>query len=113
MCKRALLWTILVTSILVISVPDSAQETALGLRVVFEAKHTISSPLRAMARPAASTAAAQMLHRLSPGLAITSSQPDTLAQAPSGSGPPLREHLHFQRRSADHPVPTDTNNSVG
>ena len=113
MCKRALLWTILVTSILVISVPDSAQETALGLRVVFEAKHTISSPLRDMARPAASTAAAQMLPRLSTGLAITSSQPGPVAQAPSGSAPPISALLNFQGQSSNHPVPPDTNLSVG
>src|SRR2546422_488727 len=113
MLKALLVWTILVTSMLVVIVPASAQETATSMIVVSEAKHAISPPLRDVARPAPNSTAAQMLPRLSTGPAITSSQPDPVAQAPSGSAPPISVLLNFQGQSSDHPVPPDTNLSVG
>jgi len=113
MLKALLVWTILITSMLVVLVPASAQETAASLIVVSEAKHAISPPLRDIARPAPSSTTTEMLPRLSTRPAITSSQLDPVAQAPSGSAPPVRVILNFQGQNSDHPVPPDTNLSVG
>src|ERR1700747_136000 len=113
MYKSALVWTILVTNMLVASVPASAQEPATGMLVVSEAKHAISSPLRDIARAVPNSNATQMLPRLSTGPAITSSQPNPVAQALSVSAPPVKVLLNFQGQNSDHPVPPDTNLSVG
>lgn len=113
MYKFLLVWTILVGSLPVSLVPAVAQGTASSMFVVSELKHAISPPLRNLARPVVNSAATQMLPRLSTGPAITGSQPDAVAQALSGSAPPVGVLLNFQGQSSDHPVPPDANLAVG
>jgi hypothetical protein len=90
--------------------------------VIREVKHDRSQPLRDLAASAqsAASAAQQTLFPQRTGSAITSAQPDPVAQVPSGAPVRVRVGLNFDGLSAADTVasggpfvPPDTNGAVG
>lgn len=95
--------------------PALAQDQQSGPIVIHELKHDVSAPLRDIAIPAQPGTGAPYLAPLAQptGPMLTSSEPDSVAEAPSGSSTAITTGFNFDGQNADNIAPPDTNGAVG